>query len=318
VARQPDPALDGLLADLAATIETGDAVVRLHGSDLPGGGSDSYLVTSVDLMLSSASVADVQAGRFQLVLGEMHPQPLPWVFPSAHLLDERERTGLGAELAAAIGAQAGAACAATIAHTRSNKIFPYPLPGRVVELRPRLPVADAVPAADLRVEADGDEVRCTGPAGPLRFYPPLRRRTGELDPVAPLAFPPVHLPTIGTGPHLPRIEVDGVVVQRERWQAAPEEFGHAGGDDFELFHSVWRAAREHGLPAQVYLRVPQEPKPVFIDFDNAFLAELVAHLSRLSSELSFSEALPGTGQAWLDGFCCELRLIAIGRAEVTE
>lgn len=309
VPHRPHPEVDTLLADLAAAVDrTGG---RLTADDLPRGGQDDFLVTSVDLMLRADSVDAVRAGRFQVVLGEMHPQPLPWVFPTAHFLDPAERDALGAALADAVAAQPGAAEAAVVAHTRSNKIFPLPLPGTQVELRPRLPNADAVPAAALTVEASGGTVRCVGPDGPLRFHPPLRRRSDGLDPVAPLAFPPVHLPRIGSGDHTPRVEVDGVVLQRERWDPPVGTFAVAG-DDFEVFHGVWRAARRLGLPNQVYLRVPGEPKPFFVDFESAFLAELTAHLARSGAAISVSEALPGTAEAWLDGHTCELRMIAIG------
>ncbi|WP_033442362.1 lantibiotic dehydratase [Saccharothrix sp. NRRL B-16314] len=316
----PHPEFDRLLDTLDALVadHTEGNVARIPGDALPTGGAPGrYLVTSVDLMLRARDVEDVRAGRFELVLGEMHPQALSWVFPSAHMLEPDLRAELGAGLAAGIAAQPDAGLAARFVHTRSNKIFPYPLPGHVVELRPRAAFADAVPAAEVTVRAGDGEVGCWSPStGELRFYPPLRRRSGQLDPVASLSFPSVHLPRIGLGTHVPRVEVDGVVVQRERWDLPADTLGVTAKDDFELFHSVWRTARDLGLPDQVYVRVPQEPKPVFVDFGNAFLVELLAHLGRLSTGMTVSEAFPGTEGAWLDDaagrFHCELRLIVVG------
>jgi hypothetical protein len=319
----PHPEVDRLLGalDTLVTDHTEGNVARIPGGDLPTGGAPGrYLVTSVDLMLRARDVEDVRAGRFELVLGEMHPQALSWVFPSAHMLEPDLREELGEGLAAGIAAQPDADCAARFVHTRSNKIFPYPLPGHVVELRPRAAYTGAVPAAEVSVRAGDDEVSCWSPAtGKLRFYPPLRRRSGQLDPIASLSFPSVHMPKIGLGAHIPRVDVDGVVVQRERWDLPGDTLGVTAKDDFELFHTVWRTARELGLPDQVYVRVPQEPKPVFVDFGNAFLVELLAHLGRLSTGMTVSEAFPGTDGAWLDDavgrFHCELRLIVVGGPE---
>ncbi|NUT46874.1 MAG: hypothetical protein HOV94_06060 [Saccharothrix sp.] len=319
----PHPEVDRILGALDALVadHTDGNVARIPGADLPTGGPPGrYLVTSVDLMLRARDVEDVRAGRFELVLGEMHPQALSWVFPSAHMLEPDLREELGEQLAAGIAAQPDADRAARFVHTRSNKIFPYPLPGHVVELRPRAAFADAVPAAEVSVRVRDGEVGCWSPStGELRFHPPLRRRSGQLDPIASLSFPSVHMPRIGLDEHVPRVEVDGVVVQRERWDLPGDTLGVTAKDDFELFHAVWRTARDLGLPSQVYVRVPQEPKPVFVDFGNAFLVELLAHLGRLSTGMTISEAFPGTDGAWLDDavgrFHCELRLIVVGGPE---
>lgn len=298
-------------------------VANLTGSDLPRPAlpdiPDTMHLTSLDVMLGATGEDAVAAGDYQLVIGEMHPQPLLWAFPTGHFLTGEQRASMRRTLYDAIAAQPGAATAATIAHTRSSKVYPYPLPGHELELRPRLATADATPVTSVRIRRRGDGVSWWAPEhGWLRLYAPLRRREDRLDPVAPFAFPALTLPTIDLGEHTPRIVVDGVILQRRRWKVPAAEFAQHHGrtaDDFGHYLAAWRAKERRGLPARIYVKVAHETKPVHVDFADVLLVELLDSMARASEVLVCTEALPDPrDQLWLSGpegrHCCEFRTIA--------
>lgn len=300
---------------------TDGRVARLRGEELPVPKLPEHAavprITSLDLMIAAADQAALNRGDYRLVTGEMHAQPLIWAFPTGHFLSSDQRRELAEELHAAVTAGPDPDLVTVIAHTRSSKVYPYPLPGHVVELRPRLPVADAIPVTEVVVRARGQGVCLWADrVGWLRLYPPLRRRRDGLDPVAPFAYPAVELPVVDCGVHTPQVEVDGVVLQRERWVLPGGSRLGRPGDDFDRFRSVWRLKQRVALPDRVFVRVPQERKPVFIDFTNVLLVELFAHLHQMSAHLVVTGMLPDTDQLWLTGgrgrHTCEFRTIAVG------
>jgi hypothetical protein len=101
-------------------------------------------------------------------------------------------------------------------------------------------------------------------------------------------------------PHTPRITIDRLVLSRERWRFAPTEciFAHRETAQ-ERFLETRRWARQHGLPRQVFLRVPEENKPTYVDFDSPIYVELFTKLVRNASQLSISELLPHLDELWL-------------------
>jgi hypothetical protein len=71
-----------------------------------------------------------------------------------------------------------------------------------------------------------------------------------------------------------------------------------------------------GLPRWVFVRIPEELKPYYIDFESAISVELLAKLVRKASSLKVSEMLPTPDQAWLTDaegrrYSCELRASAL-------
>ncbi len=109
----------------------------------------------------------------------------------------------------------------------------------------------------------------------------------------------------------PRRTLGGLVVQRAHWKlprVATEQL------DVPELRAEFREA--HGLPRRVFVRSPQEVKPLYIDFEAPVLVELLARLARQAEWLSFSEMLPGPEGLWLrdaagQRFVCELRCIAV-------
>ncbi|RCV53977.1 lantibiotic dehydratase [Marinitenerispora sediminis] len=198
--------------------------------------------------------------------------------------------GLWAGYTAAVTARIDPAGVATVvARRRSAHVTPEP-PGRSIELsgmsgRDR---AETVPIAEVLVPPTGDRVLVDG--RPRLLYP------GDLDSTAhrALALPALKPVTVDLGAHTPRITVDGVVYQRERWRIRSQT--REAGDEFGRWRAVQRLRSAHALPRRCYVRHPAEPKPLYVDFADPLA---VLDLARLPpGEVTVTEALPAPGELW--------------------
>jgi hypothetical protein len=117
------------------------------------------------------------------------------------------------------------------------------------------------------------------------------------------------------GPTGPRRTLGGMVVQRAHWRFSREELAFL--DEAEgRAERVQQFLEAHRLPRRVFVRSPEEVKPVYVDWSAPILVEMLARLSRQAEWLSFSEMLPGPGALWLRdaqgaSYVCELRCIAV-------
>jgi hypothetical protein len=124
------------------------------------------------------------------------------------------------------------------------------------------------------------------------------------------------------GPHVPRISLDRVVINRESWSFAPRELAfahrHDEADRFLEFRRWWRA---NELPRHLFVKLPVEDKPIYLDSDSPILLSILANLVKASEQVAgavikFQEMLPGPDQLWLpdaDGerYSSELRVVAL-------
>ncbi|HEX7843215.1 MAG TPA: lantibiotic dehydratase, partial [Kofleriaceae bacterium] len=119
------------------------------------------------------------------------------------------------------------------------------------------------------------------------------------------------------GRHAPRVVVDGVVLVRERWIAAAAALAFARADDATQRFAQARAwARSAGLPRRLFLKVPHETKPLFLDLASPTFVELAARMVRKAQTVSISEMLPDLDELWLVDaghrrYTSELRLVAV-------
>ncbi|MEJ8651938.1 hypothetical protein WKI65_28585 [Streptomyces sp. MS1.AVA.3] len=193
--------------------------------------------------------------------------------------------------------------ATIVSRRRSAHVSPE-LPGKSIELSglSAKPREETAPVAQVAVTADGDALEVDGEL--RRLYPgdldsPLHRAV-SLPAVVPLA--------VDVGPHTPRIVIDGVVYQRARWRS------ELPGRDFRDAYDKWLAAQrwriELGLPRRMFVRHPNQPKPLHIDFADPLSVADLAGLG--AGECVLTELLPGPGQLWwqADGGhqCAEIRL----------
>jgi hypothetical protein len=113
--------------------------------------------------------------------------------------------------------------------------------------------------------------------------------------------------------HMERITVGRTVYRRESWRI---QIGDCPTDPAAL--AGW--ARGHGMPRRIFVRMPEEPKPTYLDVESTVLARVFCRLVRRRAEsperlVSVSEMLPRPEDSWLelDGerYTSELRLAAV-------
>jgi hypothetical protein len=182
------------------------------------------------------------------------------------------------------------------------------------DARSWLPRDRVFAAADLVVESIGDQPFVRRSGDPRAFdlvtfldYYMVRVLVSECRWVAPL-------------PHTPRVTIDRLVIVREAWRFEAPELPFAHGDHgFPRFVEARRWAAKHAMPRFVFVKVPEERKPVYVDFESALCVEQLAHLFRGASSAQVTEMLPAVGQSWLtdaegNRYVSELRMAAVDPA----
>src|ERR671925_60914 len=122
-------------------------------------------------------------------------------------------------------------------------------------------------------------------------------------------------------PHMPRIAVDGVVLERESWGVAPARLARAVSAGASP-DALARVLREELVPRFSFVHVPGQQKPLFCDTHNPPLLRALARHLRGAVERDdparFVEMLPGFVDLWLrdpDGaaYTSEFRFVAVDR-----
>lgn len=117
--------------------------------------------------------------------------------------------------------------------------------------------------------------------------------------------------------HTPRITIDDVIIGRESWRFKPEELAFSTlPRGVALFAEARRWAKAKGLPQRVFVKIPEENKPIFIDFNSIISVEILAKLGRKATNVSISEMLPDVNDLWLTDahgstYTAELRIVAV-------
>lgn len=117
--------------------------------------------------------------------------------------------------------------------------------------------------------------------------------------------------------HYRRIQRGRLVFQREHWILDRSDFSDLSPNygSLENFYALWKRKNELGLPQQVFVKFGQEPKPIFVDFHNYLLLEILQK-KVLESQSPFvvTEMLPNGKELWLSDerghYTAEFRLMA--------
>jgi hypothetical protein len=130
-------------------------------------------------------------------------------------------------------------------------------------------------------------------------------------------------------PHTPRVTIDRLIAARETWRFAAADVTFAAvKDDADRFVAARRWAHSHSLPRFVFVKVPIETKPVYVDFDSPVFVSLLAKMARCQAKegsegalIAISEMVPGLDQVWLpdaegNRYTSELRMVALDLAEI--
>ncbi len=249
---------------------------------------------SPDLMIEAASADDIRAGRGTYVLGEFHPSVCTLHFFAQKEHDDRAALIRARELdlPEVIPMQVTGKERATRADHMwvSHHDIDIEL-GTTRSWRPRESVV-AVGALVVERESGSLVVRDRG--GRWKFDI-IEFFGSHLS--AQIAS---GLPMFPARPHMPRISIDDVIVMREQWRFPPEALAFAHDKDpADRFLSARRWASSHAIPRWVFVKVPEEPKPVYVDFASPIYVDMLSKLVRKSSSVTISEMLPAIDQTWL-------------------
>lgn len=277
----------------------------------PGPGWPRARYHCPDLMIAAASVAAIGRGDYLGVLGEVHPGVNTLLAHVAfHLHPER------AAFCEAFDTDMEMICIAPI-QTGVNRAMNSPLSPRHLHVefgtvRSWRPPGQVHLAGDLYVEEVGDRLQ-------------VRSRVADIDYdviafmdqyLGAEAMP--HFKLLPPRAHTPRITVDQLVIARERWLLEPAAFRELTdpATEPELVRRVNAWARRLGAPRHVFVTVPHEPKPIYVDFASPILIDNFVRLLPKATALGLSEMLPGHGELWLPDaddqrYTCELRIAAV-------
>jgi hypothetical protein len=264
---------------------------------------------SADLQIAAADVDAVERGDYLVVIGDYHPGTSPLgqgLFSCRHPDRQRFLETWGSDVGTP-----------TI----------YPLPPRV----PQVPLtARLMPAANL----PGDIVvvppmphvrarqgsRVVSVADLLVDGATITDREGSLRaPLHSLFWLPMFVATVfGYEPfpgveHMERITVGRTVYRRESWRIS---VGDCPTDPAAV--AGW--ARDHGMPRRVFVSMPDERKPTYLDVESTVLARIFCRQIRRRADsaeqlVAVSEMLPRPEDCWLEldgeGYTSELRIAAV-------
>jgi hypothetical protein len=289
--------------------------------EAPGPGWRQARYHSPDVMLAAESVAAIQRGDYQFVLGEMHLASNTLgaaLFVAQHPAPEDLHRYVANDLA----------------DVKLHFVIPKSWPNQTQRTIQML-----IPPNVLRVEAMHDAICPEGYASlavkelvveELQGELMLRTRDGRLrfsildalgDALSRLVINAMNI--LARSAHTPRVTIDRMVVCRECWRPAAGDLQFAYlKDEAERFLAARRWARALGIPRFIFVKAPVEVKPVFVDFGSTVYVDLFAKLIRRTVEgdspatqVSLSEMLPQVAQSWLPDsrdrkYTSEFRLVA--------
>jgi hypothetical protein len=277
-------------------------VRRIRGFDWP----------APDIQIAAAGADALAEGRWQLVVGELHPFHSPWHNGIVHACPDPQ---------AMVADYMACGLPPVLEYARTSHYD-----GSVhtlVRAPAYLPIwtftgplaMDGVPrirAAEVEVHLEDDDLVARDASGKM---------LGSFVDNWLVALSTHRLELLGTGAHTPRLCVGRVVVQRRTWvvDTSAEFPGRAPDRGLEAMCALRALRIRLGMPEQVFVRPlfqfrdshHPDMKPLFVDFRNPLLVDLLASRIARYRLLRLAEALPSTDQFWLRDerghYSCELR-----------
>jgi hypothetical protein len=264
---------------------------------------------SPDVLLFAESPEALAKGDFKVVLGELHvaANTLGWpLFIEQHkcpqdLFDALEQDFTAPRVVPVIPKQMFGPVARVMPALISQRDYHIALSPDPVDASP----SQVLPISGLIVEEDGSDGLCVTTRDHSLQFDIVEVYADILTPLIANEFK-----MLPFARHTPRVEFDRLVACREAWR----------------FIDARRWAHEQQLPRFVFVKVPVEQKPFFVDFDSPVFVEILSKMVRRTIDnspsdalITMSEMLPGLDQCWLPDaegnvYTCELRMVAVDAA----
>jgi hypothetical protein len=274
---------------------------------------------SPDIQIAAADLEAVERGDYAVVIGDYHPGTNPLgqgIFSHRHPDRQRFLETWGSDVG-------------------TPTVYPWPPRSPQVPMTARLMPASNLPT-DILVLPPMPQVRARHGARVVQASEvivdgdTITDREGSFRaPLHALFWSPMLVATVFSyepfpkAAHTDRITLGRTVFRREGWRIA---VGDCPTDPAAV--AGW--ARNHGMPRRVFLRMPDEGKPTYLDVESPVLARVFCRQIHRRAEsadqlVAVSEMLPGPEDCWLelDGerYTSELRISAVdltrrGRAKI--
>lgn len=293
----------------------------MEAFDVPDSGLTAACYHSPDIMIAASSVEAIQRGDYQLVMGELHlglntlgnsifveQHPAP-----AELFEAVEIDLPQPRFIAVIPKNWPALTSRTVPTLFSAKDHRLMLAADSCGV----PKSQALLMGEFLIDNSSGELVARSRDGKQQFD--LLEMYGELLAALGVSFFRI-LPARG---HTPRVTIDRLVVSRESWSFSPSEIEFAvEKDEAARMRSARRWAQANDLPRFVFVKVPVEEKPFYMDFDSPIYLNMFAKTIRRTLEtvnpdqvITVTEMIPRTDQTWLpdakgETYTCEFRLVA--------
>jgi hypothetical protein len=273
-----------------------------------------------DLQIMASDAQSLAAGDWKLLVAEIHPDFTSWQHcffawcpdPAGYAKDYSRQGGQAPNVV--IGRHPPYFVSAHI----TLCIFPYSRDWTFVGV-PGPEGAETLRSAETLVEVTADDILLLHSSG---------RVLGSLLHTWNTAVNTHRLELHGRGNHSPRLQVGRAIVQRENWTVQPDdqvrEAVKSGGQ--AAYSALRRFRKQHLLPETAFVRgcLPRlnfhkDAKPVFVDFRNPLLMEMLSKTVDRFRKLTFTEMLPRLEDCWLQGpggrYSCEFRTLVVAERE---
>jgi DNA-binding HxlR family transcriptional regulator len=306
---------------------TEQRVVKLTSDQLNVFPSNRSFYSLPDLFLQAENIEALRNGDVQIILAKLHHHLLMHNWMTYFYQDKERLERDLVQLVQKLDHEDGTVLSG-LEIMRRNKAY-YDYPTTVIEYAEKPDSSkESIKLTDLIVVRNDDghlELQEKNTSRPIELYVPLADQVHYL-PFAMFSKPMLlHVP-ISSGKHTPRIVIDDVVYQRERWFFYTKQL-------VDLFHQLqgplllkkveeWRQAE--GIPEVVYIKGSDVRKPYWVDFKNYFSLELMQQILLENNEITIEEMLPDPHHLWLKSrkgsHSCELRMSVykLGIKEVSE
>ncbi len=279
---------------------------------------------SPDFFIAGNSIEEINKGNYKIVIGEHHPG-----------IGITGLVELGDEIINLIADESirkirknfhGEIEGKALAHTcglHPNKTFMYErFPGVCdvcVTGESTLPPRQQMDLNDIRITSKGREVFLYS----KKIKKNLRFIFGEISALLlPFLLNKVVLFRLQdvSQKHSPRIELDNIILERERWNFPRSAWDKLFDlDDFDLFFQLNHGLRKFNIPKYVFVKTDKERKPIMVDFDNLFLILNLKKMIAGSESYTITEMIPAPDQLWFRDragrYTCEFRCTAFRKAD---